>query len=133
MSHRDATSASVHVLGAVYGVAPDGSRVDVPSTSQRRLLGLLAVNAPRQLRTEWLADLVACDNAGFILSGPDLLHDGRRPSGWNLGRDPFWLECSVPGIFVAGDVRHRSVKRIASSVGEGSMAVQFVHQYLGGM
>jgi len=84
-------------------------------------------------RTEWLADLVACDNAGFILSGPDLLHDGRRPSGWNLGRDPFWLECSVPGIFVAGDVRHRSVKRIASSVGEGSMAVQFVHQYLGGL
>jgi thioredoxin reductase (NADPH) len=84
-------------------------------------------------RTEWIANLVACDNAGFILSGPDLLYDGRRPSGWDLGRDPFWLECSVPGIFVAGDVRHRSVKRIASSVGEGSMAVQFVHQYLGGM
>ncbi len=84
-------------------------------------------------RTEWIADLVACDKAGFILSGPDLLHDGQRPAGWNLGRDPYWLESSVPGIFVAGDVRHRSVKRVASSVGEGSMAVQFVHQYLGGL
>jgi thioredoxin reductase (NADPH) len=81
-------------------------------------------------RTDWLGDLVQRDRAGFILSGPDLLHDGKRPRGWSLGRDPYWLESSVPGIFVAGDVRARSVKRIASAVGEGSMAVQFVHQYL---
>jgi thioredoxin reductase (NADPH) len=84
-------------------------------------------------RTEWIANLVTCDNQGYILSGTDLMHEGKRPSGWTLGRDPYWLESSVPGIFVAGDVRHRSVKRIASSVGEGSMAVQFVHQYLGGL
>jgi thioredoxin reductase (NADPH) len=58
------------------------------------------------------------------------LRDGKRPRGWNLTRDPYWLESSVPGILVAGDVRARSVKRIASAVGEGSMAVQFVHQYL---
>jgi thioredoxin reductase (NADPH) len=81
-------------------------------------------------RTDWLGDLVERDRAGFILSGPDLIREGKRPRGWSLGRDPYWLESSVPGIFVAGDVRARSVKRIASAVGEGSMAVQFVHQYL---
>jgi thioredoxin reductase (NADPH) len=81
-------------------------------------------------RTDWLGDLVERDKAGFIPTGPDLLRDGKRPRGWNLGRDPYWLEGSVPGIFAAGDVRARSVKRIASAVGEGSMAVQFVHQYL---
>jgi len=81
-------------------------------------------------RTDWLGDLVERDKAGFIPSGPDLLRVGKRPRGWTLGRDPYWLESSVPGIFVAGDVRARSVKRIASAVGEGSMAVQFVHQYL---
>jgi thioredoxin reductase (NADPH) len=81
-------------------------------------------------RTDWLGDLVTRDKAGFIPTGPDLLRDGKRPAGWKLGRDPYWLESSVPGIFAAGDVRARSVKRIASAVGEGSMAVQFVHQYL---
>jgi thioredoxin reductase (NADPH) len=81
-------------------------------------------------RTDWLGDLVERDKAGFIPSGPDLLREGKRPRGWTLGRDPYWLESSVPGVFVAGDVRARSVKRIASAVGEGSMAVQFVHQYL---
>ena len=81
-------------------------------------------------RTEWLGDLVERDSAGFIPTGPELLRDGKRPRGWNLGRDPYWLESSVPGIFVAGDVRGRSVKRVASAVGEGSMAVQFIHQYL---
>jgi thioredoxin reductase (NADPH) len=81
-------------------------------------------------RTDWLGDLVERDSAGFIPTGPDLLRDGKRPRGWNLGRNPFWLESSVPGIFVAGDVRGRSVKRVASAVGEGSMAVQFIHQFL---
>jgi thioredoxin reductase (NADPH) len=66
-----------------------------------------------------------------VLTGQNLLDDGRKkPSGWGLNREPFLLESSMPGVFVAGDVRHRSVKRIASAVGEGSMAVQFVHQYL---
>ncbi len=81
-------------------------------------------------RTEWLAGVVERDKNGFILSGPDLMMDGRRPKGWTLDRDPFLLETSVPGVFVAGDVRARSVKRVASAVGEGSIAVQFVHQYL---
>lgn len=76
-------------------------------------------------RTDWLGDAVARDERGFVLSGPDL------PAGrWPLERDPFLLEASVPGIFVAGDVRHGSVKRVASGVGEGSIAISFVHQYL---
>jgi len=81
-------------------------------------------------RTDWLGDLVVRDDRGFILSGPDLKRDGKRPKGWALERDPSLLETSVPGIFVVGDVRHGSVKRVASGVGEGAVAIQFVHQYL---
>jgi thioredoxin reductase (NADPH) len=83
-----------------------------------------------QPRTGWLAGLVELDEFGYILTGPDLVRSGKRPRGWTLERDPYWLESSVPGIFVAGDVRARSVKRVASAVGEGAMAIQFVHQYL---
>jgi thioredoxin reductase (NADPH) len=81
-------------------------------------------------RTDWLGDLIQRDARGFILSGPDLLRDGKRPHGWSIDRDPSLLESSVPGIFVVGDVRHGSVKRVASGVGEGAVAIQFVHQYL---
>ena len=78
-----------------------------------------------QPRTDWLEGVVARDNRGFILAGLDAKVDG-----WPLKRDPFLLETSVPGVFVAGDVRARSIKRVASAVGEGSMAVSLVHQYL---
>jgi len=81
-------------------------------------------------RTDWLAGLVERDDRGFILTGPDLIQDGERPKGWTLDRDPFLLETNVPGLFAVGDVRHGSVKRVASGVGEGSVAVQFIHQYL---
>jgi thioredoxin reductase (NADPH) len=80
--------------------------------------------------TDWVADVVERDAQGFIMTGRSLVRGGRRPKGWHLDRDPFFLETSVAGIFAAGDVRHRSVKRVASAVGEGAMAVQFVHQYL---
>lgn len=83
-----------------------------------------------QPRTDWLAGLVERDDRGFILTGPDLIRDGERPKEWTLDRDPFLLETNVPGIFAVGDVRHGSVKRVASGVGEGSVAVQFIHQYL---
>jgi thioredoxin reductase (NADPH) len=81
-------------------------------------------------RTDWLANVVERDERGFILTGPDLIRDRQRPKGWVLDRDPFLLETNVPGLFAVGDVRHGSVKRVASGVGEGSVAVQFIHQYL---
>ncbi len=81
-------------------------------------------------QTEWLEGAVERDQLGFILTGPDLIRDGQAPRGWPLERDPFLLETNVPGIFAVGDVRHGSVKRVASGVGEGSVAVQFIHQYL---
>lgn len=81
-------------------------------------------------RTDWLTGAVERDERGFILSGADLLRDGKRPPSWTVDRDPWLLETSLPGVFVAGDVRHGSMKRVASSVGEGANAVQFVHQYL---
>jgi thioredoxin reductase (NADPH) len=80
--------------------------------------------------TDWLAGVVERDERGFILTGVDLLRDGKPPREWPLARNPYWTETSVPGIFAAGDVRHGSVKRVASGVGEGSIAVQFIHQYL---
>jgi thioredoxin reductase (NADPH) len=82
--------------------------------------------------TDWLPESIMRDTNGFLLSGPDLKVDGKMVKGWNQGREPYLLETSVPGIFVAGDVRHGSVKRVASSVGEGSISVQFIHQYLAG-
>ncbi|HKS44394.1 MAG TPA: FAD-dependent oxidoreductase [Amycolatopsis sp.] len=81
-------------------------------------------------RTEWLGDSIVRDEHGFVCTGPDLLVDGRRPPGWSLDRDPLHLEASIPGVFVAGDVRSQSVKRVASAVGEGAMAVTLVHRYL---
>jgi thioredoxin reductase (NADPH) len=81
-------------------------------------------------RTDWLGDLLERDERGFLLAGPDLIRNGQRPKGWTLERDPYLLETNVPGIFAVGDVRHGSVKRVASGVGEGSVAVQFIHQYL---
>ena len=80
--------------------------------------------------TEWLPENVLRDEKGFVVTGQDLLRDGRPPQGWSLERPPMPLESSVPGVFVVGDVRHGSIKRVASAVGEGSIAIQMVHQYL---
>jgi thioredoxin reductase (NADPH) len=80
--------------------------------------------------SEVVAEIVERTPEGFILTGPDLIRDGRRPKNWRLKRDPFLLETSVPGIFAAGDVRHGVVRRVASAVGQGAIAVSFVHEYL---
>ncbi|SRR5215204_3682926 len=85
-----------------------------------------------QPRTDWLSGVIERDRNGFILTGPDLMLPDRnsRPRGWTVDRDPFLLETNIPGVFAAGDVRLGSVKRVASGVGEGAIAIQFVHQYL---
>lgn len=106
-----------------YKNSQTGATTTVPA-------GALFIFIGAMPRTEWLGDLVERDEQGFIVSGTELLKGGKRPKGWQLERDPFLLESSVPGIFVAGDVRHGSVKRVASGVGEGSIAVQFIHRYL---
>src|ERR1039457_3462762 len=82
-------------------------------------------------RTDWLAGGVERDAQGYLISGQHLMREGRRPAGWTADRDPFYLETSVAGIFVASDVRHRSAKGVTSGVGEGAMAVKLVHEYLG--
>jgi len=80
--------------------------------------------------TGWLDGVVRRDERGFVLAGPDLLDGGRLPRGWPLDRPPYHLETSVPGVFVAGDARSDSAKRVASAVGEGALAVMLVHRYL---
>jgi len=95
----------------------------VPASSMFIFIGALP-------RTDWLGDAIERDDRGFVLTGPDLMQGGQRPKKWTPDRDPFLLETSVPGVFAVGDVRHGSVKRVASGVGEGSVAVQFIHQYL---
>jgi thioredoxin reductase (NADPH) len=106
------------------------SKTDETKTVPAKALFIFIGAMPR---TEWLPDRVRRDEQGFILTGPALLSGGQRPQGWMLERDPFLLETGVPGIFVAGDVRSGSVKRVASGVGEGSIAVQFIHHYLSGV
>ncbi|HEX5322809.1 MAG TPA: FAD-dependent oxidoreductase [Capsulimonadaceae bacterium] len=133
---RQTSNISVELNTSVVGVQ-GGDRLECVTlenseTSDRR-------NAPTSSlfifigampRTECFADVIERDDHGFILTGPDVMVNGKRPKGWPLDRDPYLLETSVPGIFAAGDVRHESVKRVASAVGEGSMAVRLVHQFL---
>jgi thioredoxin reductase (NADPH) len=80
--------------------------------------------------TEMVAGVVARNEAGFIYTGEELIREGKKPKGWTLSRDPYMLETSVPGIFAAGDVRANTIRRVASAVGQGAIAVSFVHQYL---
>ena len=96
-------------------------------TVDAQLLFLFIGAAPL---TDWLDGVVVRDGRGFVVTGPDLSPGGERPRGWPLDRMPYYLETSVPGVFVAGDARAESAKRVASAVGEGAMAVMLVHRYL---
>lgn len=122
-----ATVAEVHGdthLEEISFLCSDTNRIErVPASSMFIFIGALP-------RTDWLAGIVERDDYGFILTGPDLIREGKRPKDWALDRDPYLLETNIPGLFAVGDVRHGSVKRVASGVGEGSVAVQFIHQYL---
>jgi thioredoxin reductase (NADPH) len=80
--------------------------------------------------SDFLEGIVMRNRSGFIMTGQDMIQDGKRPKGWTLKRDPFLLETNIPGIFAAGDVRQGAVRRVASAVGEGAIAVSLVHQYL---
>ncbi len=111
-------------LEEISVLCSDTNKIErVPASAMFIFIGALP-------RTDWLAKVVERDERGFILTGPDLIRQGQHPKGWTLDRDPFLLETNVPGLFAVGDVRHGSVKRVASGVGEGSVAVQFIHQYL---
>jgi thioredoxin reductase (NADPH) len=112
-----------HLERIVIKSSASGETEIVPTQALFILIGAVP-------HTDWLEGVVERDERGFILAGPDLSKHGERPKGWKLNRDPYLLETSVPGVFVAGDVRHGSIKRCASAVGEGSIAIQFVHQYL---
>lgn len=106
-----------------------GIELRTPNGTENRAATSVFIFIGAAPKTEWLPKEVACDDRGFVLAGPDLKRVGVDRVG---DRNPYLLETSVPGIFVAGDVRHGSVKRAASAVGEGSIAIQFVHQYLAG-
>jgi len=99
-------------------------------TTERTTTSALFLLIGADPHTDWLTGCVERDRKGYILTGTDLIREGRLPAGWPLSRPPFHLETSLPGVFAAGDVRYGSVKRVASAVGEGANAVQLLHQYL---
>ncbi len=119
------------VRGLHAGTELDAVTVEGPDGAERLPATALFICIGGQPRTGWAAGSgVALDPAGYILTGPDLLEQGRRPPGWPLDRDPLALETSRPGVFAAGDVRHGSTKRVAGAVGEGAMAVALAHRRL---
>jgi thioredoxin reductase (NADPH) len=125
--HTCTTVAEAHGTDHLEQLTLQDARTRERQTYPASHLFVFIGGAPR---TDWLDGAVVRDDRGFIPTGPELLEDGRRPHGWPLDRDPYFLESSLPGVFVAGDVRADSVKRVASAVGEGAMAVTLVHRYL---
>ncbi|MBD2506100.1 FAD-dependent oxidoreductase [Nostoc muscorum FACHB-395] len=112
-----------HLEEIVIAHAKTGQTETMPARSLFIFIGAIP-------KTDWLDGIIRRDTQGFIVTGPDLTQNGKSPLGWPLERSPFLLESNVPGIFAAGDVRSGSIKRVASGVGEGSIAIQFVHRYL---
>ena len=143
MSHylieRLATKANVRVEARCHVVGLEGEdRLEAiviedrrTGTRRREVTDALFVFIGADAQTEWLPAAVLCDSNGFVCTGRDVMDlVAAHEREWPLARDPYLLETSVPGIFAAGDARHGSIKRVASGVGEGSMAIAFVHQFL---
>lgn len=133
------STSNIEVLLCTEAIALHGDGALEEITVRNRLTGAEQVFPTHWLfvciggcpRTDWAKEArVIVDQGGYLVTGPDLVSDGRRPENWPLDRNPYHLETNVPGLFAAGDVRHGSVKRCASAVGEGAMALTFVHRYL---
>jgi thioredoxin reductase (NADPH) len=124
----------VHYQTQITGAAGDGhlERLTLSTKGEEQVVETqwLFVFIGAEPFTSWLGDTVERDAKGFVLTGPDLVQGGKRPRNWTLRREPYFLETNVPGVLAAGDVRAESIKRVASAVGEGAMAVALVHRYL---
>jgi thioredoxin reductase (NADPH) len=118
------------VIGASGGQRLESIRVSRPGGESERAASALFIFIGAAPNTNWLPDAIMRDPNGFVLTGRDILVEGKPPKIWKEDRQPYLLETSTPGVFAAGDVRHGSIKRAASAVGEGSISVQFMHQYL---
>jgi len=138
---RIQSSPNIRVFTHSEVTALEGNRMLEAIVVTNRLTGQQQRFATRWLfvciggvpRTEWAEEVgIERDEAGYLITGPDLFQQFKPPANWPLDRTPYYLETNVPGVFAAGDVRHGSVKRCASAVGEGAMAVAFVHRYLSG-
>ena len=133
---REAPSVTVRFCVEVTDAEGDGRlesitvRNHLTGAAERLPASALFVLIGADPHTDWLKGVVERDPQGYIPTGGDLLREGRFPAGWPLSRPPRLLETSLPGVFAAGDVRCHSIKRVASAVGEGSVAVAILHQYL---
>ena len=117
----------VHGAGRLETVTTKNNETGETATVPAAAMFVFIGAAPH---TDMVADVVRRNDHGFITTGQDLMRDGRRPEGWRPQRDPLPMETSVPGIFAAGDVREGVIRRVASAVGQGSVAVSLIYQYL---
>ena len=120
--------SALHGDHALQAITLKNNKTGEEWTAQTSWLFLCLGGVPQ---TQWAAEVgVLCDSGGYIITGPDLMTNDKRPENWVLDRNPLDMETSLPGVFAAGDVRHGSIKRCASAVGEGARTIASVHRYL---